>query len=71
MTLANLAQERGAVPVLFMTWGYANGDKSSHPDIYPDYLTMQVETSYMVSRPIAGIRGMMYVQKPQMNVFFG
>lgn len=42
LILAKLAEHRGAVPVLFLTWGYANGDSERHHDVYPDFLTMQV-----------------------------
>jgi len=38
--LRDLAADRGATTVLFMTWGYRDGD-SRNPGMYPDYATMQ------------------------------
>jgi hypothetical protein len=39
-TLRDLASDAGADTVLFMTWGYRDGD-DLNPGLYPDYPTMQ------------------------------
>lgn len=37
-------QKAGAQTMLYMTWGYADGDPSN-PDFYPDFMTMQEKLS--------------------------
>ncbi|MBW2263579.1 MAG: DUF4886 domain-containing protein, partial [Deltaproteobacteria bacterium] len=39
-TLRDLAMDAGADTVIFMTWGYRDGD-GMNPTLYPDYPTMQ------------------------------
>jgi hypothetical protein len=41
VSLAAAARDAGAVPVLYMTWGFWNGD-ATNADTYPDFTTMGV-----------------------------
>jgi hypothetical protein len=57
--LARYVVATGATPVLFMTWGFPNGDPVN-PTIYPDYPTMQslLEAGYRAMAHAVAAAGM-------------